>query len=520
LPRRIARSSGGHIVDQTADARRGTADWNSRLNYRRLLCVTAVALIAGACVLYATRDAVTTGPDSAVYAGTAHSVETGHWLDVPIHYYPLGKVDIGTPPAGRFTPALTPLVIYAPLEPVLLAAAGDPVGTARVEDALFFALAVLVIGLFVLLATDQPWLAAAAQVVVGGSLLGLVTDVGTSAPSLFFVLVALSAVIAFRRQPSRRWLILAALAIGLATLERFANGALIVWAVLALWDRRRAAIALLVMGSIPLVAWFVYEDVSGRSSGHMLGLHVVGGSFRGGARSIADWVLPSSAPTALALLAALAVVVAVFVIVRHRPTTPALLLVLYAVVQIVMLEVAITFFDALVNLDSRELIPCFAAVVMAVACSIERTPALKLVVGLAVIGALARGGVEIASDIPGGYAEPRWVHSPIMAALRALPPRTVVYTNAPDAGYLLADRVTSSVPEEVDFSTLERNPRLDAQLAEIRRTLSARGGVLVYVRGLGRDYLPSEASLVRRLPLRLVRQTSDGAVYALARPGA
>jgi hypothetical protein len=467
-------------------------------------------------VLFATRDAVTTGPDSSVYAGTARAIQDGHGLDVPIHYYPLGKVGIGTPPSGRFSPALTPLVIYAPLEPVLLAAGGDPIHAARFEDAIFFALAVLVVGLFVLVATDQPWLAVAAQVVVGGSLLGLVTDVGTSPASLFFILVALAAVIAYRERPSRRWLMIAALAIGLATLERFANGGLIIWAVLALRGRRRAALALLVMSSIPLAAWFVYGDVSGRSSGHFLGFHVIGGSFRGGLRSIADWVLPSSAPTALALLAAVAVVVATFVVVRRRPTSPARLLVLYAVVQIVVLEIAITFFDALVNLDSRELIPCFVAVVLAIACSIERTPALKLIVALAVIGAVARGGVEIASDIPGGYAESRWVHSPIIAAVRALPKRTVVYTNAPDAAYLLANRALSSVPEAEDFSTLKLNPRLGEQLAEIRRTLATRGGVVVYVRGLGRDYLPSEASLVRELRLRLVRETSDGAIYSLS----
>jgi hypothetical protein len=479
-------------------------------------CLAAVALLAGACVLFATRDAVTTGPDSSVYAGTARSIEHGHGLNVPIHYYPLGDVDIGTPLPGRFSPQPTPLVVYAPLGPVLLAAGGDPLGTARVEDAVFFALMVLVVGLIVLLACDELWLAAAAQVVVAGSLLAHVSDVGTSAASLFFVVVALGSVIALREQPLRRWLILAALATGLATLERYANGGLIVWGLLALRGRRREALSFLAIGSVPLIAWFAYQRISGRGTGHLLGFHLVGGSLRGGARSVADWILPSSVPSAVALLAALAVVVAVALVVRRRPTTPALLLVLYAVVQIVVLEIAITFFDAEVNLDTRELLPCFVAVVIALACSIERTPALKLIVALAVIGALARGGIEIASDVPGGYAEPRWVHSPIMAALRALPARTVVYTNAPDAGYLLAGRASASIPEEVDFSTLRRNTRLNAQLAEIRRTLAARGGVVLYVRGLGRDYLPSEDSLVRRLPLRAVRQTSDGAIYALA----
>lgn len=490
------------------------------LTGKRLLCACAIALVAGGFVLVATRDAVTTGPDSSVYVGTARSLDAGHGLNVPIHYYPLGSVSIGTPPLGRFTPQPTPLVVYAPLEPVLLAAGGDPLNAARIEDAVFFALAVLVVGLFILVTTGQPWLSAAAQLVVGGSLLARVADVGTTAASLFLIVVALAATIAFRQQPLRRWLIIASLATGLATLERYANGGLIVWGVLALRSRRRDALAFLVMSSVPLAAWFIYERIAGRGSGHLAGFHVVGGSFRGGARSVADWILPSSIPSAIALLAAIAVVVAVLLVVRRRRTTSAQLLVLYAVVQIVILEVAITFFDAEVNLDSRELVPCFVAVVMALACSIERTPAVRLLVAAAVVGSLARGGVEMASDLPAGYAMPRWVHSPIMAAVRKLPARTIIYTNAPDASYLLADRAPASVPETEDFSTLKRNPRLGAQLTEIGHTLSTRGGVVVYVRGLGRDYLPSEASLVQVLRLRLIRQTSDGAIYALSQPAA
>ena len=76
---------------------------------------------------------------------------------------------------------------------------------------------------------------------------------------------------------------------------------------------------------------------------------------------------------------------------------------------------------------------------------------------------------------------------------------------------------TSSIPETVDFSTLKTNPHFHAQIEEIRRTLLARGGYVVYVRGLGRDtFLPSEASLRRLLSLQLVRSAPDGAIYKIA----
>ncbi len=490
----------------------------SRLTRQRLLCIALIALLAGGLVLFATRDGITTTPDSSVYVGTARSVDAGHGLYVPIHYYPLGSVGIGTPPPGRFAPQPTPLVIYAPGAPVLLSIGGRPIAAARVEDVIFFALAMLVVGLFVLVVCDELWLAVAAQLVIAGSLAGIASEVGTVDASLFFTVVAFVAVIAHRERPRRTWLIVAALSIGLATLVRYADGGLIVWGALALRGRRRDALALLVLSSLPLGAWFAYERISGRGSGHFLGFHIESSSVRGGIHAVSDWVLPSSSPHALAVLAAAVVVVVVFLVVRRRPTTAARLLVLFAVVQVVMLEVAITFFDAGVDLEPLEFIPVFVAVVMAVACAIDRTSAAKLLVGAAVIASLARAGVEISSDVPAYYGSPRWVHSPIMAAVRAVPARTIIYTNAPDAIYLLDDRATSSIPETTDFSTLKPNSRLGAQLAEIRRTLHTRGGLVVYVRGLKRSFLPSEASLVRLLALKLVDDTSDGAIYALARP--
>jgi hypothetical protein len=104
-----------------------------------------------------------------------------------------------------------------------------------------------------------------------------------------------------------------------------------------------------------------------------------------------------------------------------------------------------------------------------------------------------------------------------VAAVRALPARAVIYSDAPDVLYMLDGRATSSIPETEDFSTLKDNSRFEAQIAEIRQTLSGRGGYVVYVRGLGRgSFLPSESTLRRLLDLRPVDQVRDGAVYTLA----
>ncbi|HTT87254.1 MAG TPA: hypothetical protein VMF60_07800, partial [Acidimicrobiales bacterium] len=121
----------------------------------RLLCLTTLALLAGALILFASRDGIETAPDSSVYVGTANSVAAGHGLNVPIHYYPLGHVSIGTPPPGASAPRPTPLVVYAPLGPVLLAIGGHPIGGGRIEDTIFATLGVLLAGVLVLAETGE-----------------------------------------------------------------------------------------------------------------------------------------------------------------------------------------------------------------------------------------------------------------------------------------------------------------------------------------------------------------------------
>lgn len=490
------------------------------LSGRRLICLGAIALFAAGLVLLTTRHGLGTSPDGSVYIGVARSVAAGHGLNVPIHYYPLGKVSIGTPPLGQSSPAPTPLVVYAPLEPVLLAIGGHPVGAARVENSIFLALTVLLVGLVILVVTEELWLAVAAQLVIAFSLVDSIgPQVGTEPAALFFTVGALSSVIFFLRRPRFWWLTAAALSIGLATLVRFAAGGLIVWGVIALWRRRRDAVALLVMSSAPLAAWFAYEQVSGRTTGHTLGVHVSTKLVREGGRSLANWVLPANVPTALAAVGTLVVLVCWFLIARHNRRNVSRLLVLFAIVQVAILVIAHTFVDAGVDLEPREFIYMFVALVMAAACSIPSRKPFELATWIVVALCVLRGGVDVVSNPVRGFSPnvgEIWVHTPIMAAVRALPPNTIIYSNAPDAIYVLDDRATSSIPERVDFSTLKENPRFDAQLAEIRNTLLNRGGFVVFVRGLSqRSFLPNESTLKRLLSLQIVHNTTDGAIYRI-----
>jgi hypothetical protein len=493
------------------------------LRGRALLAIALIALLAGGLILIATRDGVSTGPDDAVYAGVARSVAHGHGPNVPFHMYPLGAVSIGTPPPGQSTPKPTPLVIYAPLQPHVLALGGDhPIGTARVEDTLFAILVSILVAVIVLSTTGALWAAASAQLIIAFSLAtGPISSPATEGFSLLLIVGAFAALLGHLEHPRRRLLLTAAVLIGLATLQRFANGGLLVWAAIALRHRRRDAAALLVVSSAPLVGWFIFEHVSGASTGHSFGFHIVTNTVRAAGRSIASWIMPSNTPLPIAILGTLFVVVVVAMVVGRSRLPAAHILLIYAVVQIVILEIAVTFVDAGVNLEPREFIPIFVAVVLAMACAVGQHPtAYAKPLTFAVTALFVIGGIVVLVNPAHSYAKPYWKHDRVMADIRALPTNTIIYTNAPDAVYLLAHRAVSSVPETRSFSTLKTNEHFAAQIQEIRSTLSTRGGYVIYVRGLKRDdFLPTEARLKQLLPLRLVRNEPDGAIYSIAPVG-
>jgi len=292
-----------------------------------------------------------------------------------------------------------------------------------------------------------------------------------------------------------------------------------------LWSQRRAAITLLVLSFAPLIGWFAYESVSGASTGHSFAVHVTPNLVRALSRTMANWIFPANAPTAVAAVGALLVVGAVVYLVRHTSQDVTKILVLFAVIQVGVLVVANTFVDAGVNLEPRQVIYVFVALVMAAACSLPDTGSVKIATWIVVALFLVRGGLGIATNPGGGYSptpqvsSATWHDSPIIAAVRGLPASKIIYTNAPDALYLLDNRATSSVPELVDFSTVKKNPEFSSQIAEIRHTLLTRGGYVVYLRGFPRgNFLPSEATLRRLLSLQVVRNVRDGAIYRISDP--
>src|SRR5205085_11510457 len=207
----------------------------------------------------------------------------------------------------------------------------------------------------------------------------------------------------------------------------------------------------------------------------------------GGARSLSRWVLPPSVPWPVrdqATVALVGVVVAVAAAARRRPrpatdNRPAdvfgRLLAAFAVAYVAVLLVDRVVLDASGRLDLRFLSVLHVLAVVGLLPWLHRTLTgrarrVAAVLGLAL---LAVNGVHAASWVVDGLTDTTvdrrgltaaaWDHSAVLAAVVALPADVTVYSNAPEAVFLLTRRAASPLPAHTDYLSDRPRPEYDAE---------------------------------------------------------
>ena len=109
-----------------------------------------------------------------------------------------------------------------------------------------------------------------------------------------------------------------------------------------------------------------------------------------------------------------------------------------------------------------------------------------------------------------------WRASPLAGRLVELG-RAPVFSNAPEAVYLVTGLSAVSLPAKIDPRTRAPNPDYAEAVAAVGRRLSAEGGVLAYFKAVSwRWYLPPETELVTVLGLRPLAREVDGTVYEVS----
>lgn len=440
----------------------------------------AIAALAGfALIAVATRNGIGLSVDSAFYISVARELAAGNGLTVPW----------GTPePTAMGTR-------WAPLMPGILAAVAqlgiDPVDSVRWVNAICLAGTAAICGFAIRRVTRSLALGVlvACMIVTSRTMLA-VFAMAWSEP-IFILCATLSLVLLAEFLRTRRMILLVATltAVSAACLTRYAGASLAVAAFACLllqpgrWlIRSLAAACAALMAFAPMypggptwIAWMqahrggLTEDAHHSTALEVLRIHE-------GLDAVTQWLWPwglaggRSIGAAYQMIVVTGAVVALIVVTisswRHlhqkRASTTsgeelAAAAGVFLAAYLILIIAAVTLFGRTVSFNHRILLPLFppAAVMIAVGCKMLQAKGRlspRIVRGSAAlcllfVGIRAIGAVDYCGYIASGhgfgaqnYQHASWRTSPTIRELDRLPPNATIYSNAPDAIYLLTGR--------------------------------------------------------------------------------
>ena len=516
---------------------------------RRLAVILAVLGLAGGLGLAAVLPwGAGLSYDSAIYVAVARNLLGGRGLSVSFD-------------PGQFVP----LTHYPPLYPAVLAGVGlsgiDPVDGTRWLDAVLFAANVVMTGMLVYFATRSTGAAVlTALLFMSAPPMVLVHTMAWSEP--LFIACEISSLLflaCYLKEPHVKTLAAAALAAALAWLARYAGVALVATGALAIawhghgsWKKNltRSAVFALLSCS-PMAAWLMRNYlVGGTPTNRILMFHPPArASLSGGFDAIAGWFFPTVGwflPTGDSLRAALLILLMLicayaFLVWRssaigfesdHRDGKVDSLAFFCIGSYLAVLLLSVSFFDANIPFDRRIFAPIYPPLLVLGATAWTGLPASsekgrwlrRVGVGLAVIlfsSQITGTGPSLALGYREGvgYAGRAWHDSPLVGRLMNLR-RAPLFSNAPDAVYLVTALPAFGIPAKVDSHTNLPYVGYAAELEALRVRLETESGVLAYFNTITwRWNLPSEAELTERLDLRVLAREADGVIYEARKDG-
>jgi hypothetical protein len=452
--------------------------------------VLVLPAVAGTvAMLLVTRKGAYASPDSAFYVGTARNLVDGHGLTAPP----------GSPSLSHFPP-LFPLLLAG----VAWVSGLDPLDAAGLVNPLLLGVTAVLVALVVCRRSGSVALGVAASgaVVVAVDLLVYFGSALSEALFVALVLGAMVSIAAAMERGSRGAFGAAVVLSAAACLTRYVGLALVVAevAVLLHVGRRKAlgrAALLAGLSLAPLAGWLAFAGRADRPVVvHLFDLDY----WTGAVSSLSRWLVPDFAPWPVrALVAAVVAGCLGWAAARRprraeRPDAFALLLAAFVVAYLVVLVADRVFLDATGRLDLRFLTVLHVVAVVGLLPWLNRVLAGRARAAAAAGGLalLAVHGLNAGSWVADGFTDAgvtrrgltasAWDESAVVAAVAALPPGVPVYSNGPDAIFLLTGRSTSSLPAHTDYLSGRRRPTYQAELAAMSDRLSRAGGVVVWLR--------------------------------------
>ncbi len=501
------------------------------------------------------------GPDSAIYFGVSHNLLHGRGLTSPItlaftdYFPPLATFGFDTGlPVTTLPPGYSAAV-------AAFGALGASIDTAaRFVGAASLGAATFLFGYLVLRVTGRTAAALAGVVLLLGAAPlaegfapGSWVLLSTYAlaemlflPFVFATILALAHLLG--RPTDRNAALLGAGVVGalaaVATLVRFLGVSLIlVAAVLILartaWSwRRRIALAAVVVGVglTPVAAWalgmrvFVgHGEPSTPLRYHPYDAETIGQ----GVRNLANWFVPAdvASPIVYAVLVVVALGLVAMAVVTRRRRGPAdasdpvaswivVSLLAFVVAYLVTVSVSHMAANGDVRFDIRFLAPVrpaiYAVAVIVVyrflvAFRLRGASFVVLGVALVVAAPFADPLLDVVRDGTARDAQAR--ETPLFRAIRALPDDALIFSDAPDAVWLGADRASILVPIRYVRESGLDNERFPEDMRQLDELLARPDTYLVMFSGVHPGVLASLADIQQDVELEVVGSYPQGTIY-------
>jgi hypothetical protein len=513
-----------------------------KLNWTNVVLLITFCL-AAACateiMFRATSQGIGVTTDSVTYISVARSLMNGN---------------------GFTLSAGTPLTHYPPLYPAALALSGI-LGSNLLEGAkwlhlIIYVLDVLLVGLLVFRGTRGSLMATAAGllfVLTSAVFLHYHVMVLSEALFVFFSLAGLLFINEYLRRNHTVILVMAGIAIAMASLTRYVGFSLVGVLCLSilvlhnakLRNRLITVISIVAISGAPLIVWFIRNRMVSHNlmnrpiTYHSMSLAQIEGAFK----TISSWCfIPPEYPSMFGLfvfviIAALCCFVLIKLISQfgihsnlvHIPLMCIIFLLIYGSA----LVFSVSFIEARLPFDNRMLLPFRVVLGIGLITLVRNAFHLRarsnglavLAIALCMVFLIAQGqrmvaAVRVYSEngVPMGFNNQAWKSSKAVKFIKALPDDSLVYSNGADAIDFLTGRTVGSLPRRYKSSSELENADMSEEMGDMLRRLENSQGYLVYFKMIGwRWYLADAEEVQQYAELRSVYEGWDGAIYQVVR---
>lgn len=497
---------------------------------RPLLCsiVLGLAILGFLAIILCTPGGIGLYSDSVVYIGVARNLLRGEGVT----YFD----DNGQ---------MAPVTHYAPLYPLIVSSVGlvgiDPLEGARWVNALLFASNVMLAGLIVF-ASTRSFAASVAASLFAATAFPMVQIHSTALTEplcLFLGFLGLYLLALHLNGSKQAILYLSALLMALSSLTRYAGMVFILTGAAALiwlnnwsWKTKLSRASIFFgISALPLLAWIVRNSVSaGNAVNRTFAVHLPEVKDLATALdAVCLWLFPVTLfgeavwPRLVILLLVISVLswsaIKLALLGSRLHQICALFLLAYAAFVLA----SRSLLDAAIPLDTRMLAPAyFAAMIMVVSAvgvwgkrtvpmTLLRRIFIYVIVFISVLQAIpAMAWLKVSYTSGVGLAAKGWKDSASLQFVSRLNATIPVYTNAPDLIYMFLNRLTYMLPRKLDAYTRLPNDQYESKVAEMKKTLREKNGVVVYFDAESREwFLPSLKDLETKTGLRMISRESD-----------